>query len=265
MNVSATGFVLLHHPSSRLLHLQDDSDIDDIDLPGSKGKIQLALKCNFHESAKATSMQRNVSTTLVDVRIKVLKAEGLRAMDPEGSTNPFVRTYLLPNKLVASKKKTKVVFDNLNPVWNEEIVYALVPLNELETSRVLELTVWDHDRRGINGFIGGLRVGPDPIVASNPEMWMDSMTEESSHWEAMLAQQGEWVEQWHMLRPTMEPQRLVKKRRKTSVSAVHVSISMSSISSSSLPPNDPQDPDTTLSTTPPPSTSEQDKKGKVQN
>ena len=193
-------------------------------------------------------MQRNVSTTLVDLHVKVLKAEGLPLMDPAGSTNPFVRAYLLPNKTTAAKKKTKVIFNNTDPVWEEEMTYPLVPLNELETSRVLELTLWDHDRRGINGFIGGLRIGPDPIVAANPEMWMDSSSDEISHWEAMLSQQaGEWVEQCHMLRPCMDPQQLIKKRRKTSVSAVNVSISMSSISSSSLPPDD-MDPTSKAST-----------------
>ena len=215
--------------------LQDDSDIDDFDLTGSRGRLQLALKYSFHESTKAASMQRNVSTTLVDIHIKLKKAEGIPAMDPNGSTNAFVRAFLLPNKLMSAKKKTKVVFNCLNPVWEEEMVYALVPLDELETSRVLELTVWDHDRRGINGFIGGLRIGPDPIVAGNPELWMDSTLDESSHWEAMLSQHGEWVERWHTLRTTMDPQQLIKKRRKTSISAVSVNISLSSLSSSALP------------------------------
>lgn len=167
---------------------------------------------------------------MVDLHVLVKKAEGLPAMDPGGSTNPFVRTYLLPNKLMASKKKTAVVSKSLDPEWNEQLVYTVVPLDELETSRVLELTLWDHDRRGINAFIGGLRIGPDPIVTGNPELWMDSSAEESSHWEAMLSQQGEWVEQWHTLRPSMEPRQMIKMRRKTSISEVNVNISLSSIS-----------------------------------
>ncbi len=167
---------------------------------------------------------------MVDLHILVKKAEGLPAMEPSGSTNSFVRTYLLPNKLMASKKKTGVVSKSLDPEWNEKLVYTVVPLDELETSRVLEVTLWDHDRRGINAFIGGLRIGPDPIVAGNPELWMDSSAEESSHWEAMLSRQGEWVEQWHTLRPSMEARQMIKMRRKTSISEVNVNISLSSIS-----------------------------------
>lgn len=172
---------------------------------------------------------------MVNVHIKVKKAEGIPAMDPSGSTNAFVRAFLLPNKQMSAKKKTKVVFNSLNPVWEQELVYNLVPLDELETNRVLELTVWDHDRRGINAFIGGLRIGSDPMVAANPELWMDSSPDESSHWEAMLAQPGEWVEQWHTLRTTMDPRQEIKKRRKTSISEVSVSISLSRLSSSPGP------------------------------
>ena len=171
---------------------------------------------------------------MVNVHIKLKKAEGLPEMVPGGSSNPFVRAYLLPNKLAAAKKKTKVIFNNLNPIWEEELVYSMVSLNELETSRVLELTLWDHDRRGINSFIGGLRIGPDPIVAGNPKPWMDSTANESSHWEAMLSQHGEWVEQWHELRPSMHPQQLIKQRRKTSMSQVNVNIKLASLSSSSV-------------------------------
>ena len=198
----------------------------------------MALKYSFHESSKATSMLRSVSTTMVNVHIKVKKAEGIPAMDPSGSTNAFVRAFLLPNKQMSAKKKTKVIFNSLNPVWEEEMVYNLVPLDELETSRVLELTVWDHDRRGINGFIGGLRIGSDPVVIGNPELWMDSSPDESSHWEAMLTQPGEWVEQWHTLRTTMDPRQEIKKRRKTSVSEVSVDISLPKLSSSSEPQDD---------------------------
>jgi hypothetical protein len=185
---------------------------------------------------------------MVDLHILVKKAEGLPAMEPSGSTNSFVRTYLLPNKLVASKKKTGVVSKSLDPEWNEQLVYTVVPLDELETSRVLEVTLWDHDRRGINAFIGGLRIGPDPIVAGNPELWMDSSAEESSHWEAMLSQHGEWVEQWHTLRPSMEPRQMIKMRRKTSISEVNVNISLSSISTNASGPAGAEETSEKLST-----------------
>ena len=93
--------------------------------------------------------------------------------------------------------------NNLNPVWNEEFIYKC-SMKELVGERVLEVTIWDFDKRGSNDFIGGLRIGPTPNGMSQNKEWMDSIEEEVAHWETMLARPGEWVEQWHTLRPRMD-------------------------------------------------------------
>lgn len=93
-------------------------------------------------------------------------------------------------------------------------MYPHVTLEELESSRVLEVTVWDKDRRGVNQFIGGVRLGPDPLTSTNVE-WMDSIGDEVTHWESMLAQPGEWVEQWHHLRPSMDSLHNVQQKEIT--------------------------------------------------
>lgn len=120
-------------------------------------------------------------------------------MDPFGLTDATVKLYLLPNRSSSSKKKTEIVKDSLSPVWNEEFEYKFLNLKELKTERVLEVTVWDFDRRGSNDFIGGLRLGPP----SKHVEWMDSVGEEVEHWEEVLARPGEWVERWHNLRSSM--------------------------------------------------------------
>ena len=122
-------------------------------------------------------------------------------MDPGGLTDGTVKLYLLPNRSSASKKKTHIINNNLNPVWNEEFEYKFVNLKELKTERALEVTVWDYDRRGANEFIGGLKIGPAVIEGSGKHReWLDSSPEEVSHWEEVLANPGEWVERWHALR-----------------------------------------------------------------
>lgn len=113
----------------------------------------------------------------------------------------------------------QVVMNSLAPVWNEEFVYK-ASLKELTGERVLEVTVWDYDKRGSNDFIGGLRLGPKPSGTPHVE-WMDSIGEEAAHWEAVLARPGEWVEQWHTLRPKMDhvtvlPQKPPSLRRELS-------------------------------------------------
>ena len=90
------------------------------------------------------------------------------------------------------------------PVWNEEFLYKSSE-KDLQTQRALEVTIWDFDKRGSNDLIGGLRIGPGRLgSASQGPDWMDSIGEEVSHWEMVLARPGEWVEQWHTLRPRMD-------------------------------------------------------------
>ena len=127
-------------------------------------------------------------------------------MDEHGLTDATVKMYLLPNQSSSNKRKTQVIKHNLSPVWNEQFTYENICLEDLSSGRVLEVTVWDYDRRGSNDFIGGLRIGPHPDpVRQKLKNWMDSIGDEVSHWEAMLERPGEWVEQWHVLRPSMEP------------------------------------------------------------
>ena len=135
--------------------------------------------------------------------IRIMHAEDLLPVDSTGATNPFVRIYLLPTKGIKGKKKTSIVPKCLNPVWDEECSYNMIMIDDLATRQALEISVWDCDRRGSNSFIGGLRLGPAPPEDGKPPEWMDSIGEEVSHWEEMLANSGTWVERTHELRPSM--------------------------------------------------------------
>ena len=149
---------------------------------------------------------RNSIVNKLHVRIKC--AEGLRSMDSAGDTNPFVCCFLLPNTstTLGGKRKTNICEHTLDPMWDEELVYNMVKLEELLCSRVLEVSVWDMDRRGTNSFIGAVRLGPEPHPLGSAEGpdWMDSCEEEVLQWDSMLSCLGEWVESWHNLRPSLE-------------------------------------------------------------
>ena len=125
-------------------------------------------------------------------------------MSSHGLTDAKVRLFLLPKSGFFQRKKTSCIKNCLNPVWNEEFEYKFVALQELKTSRVLELTAWDYDRRGCNDFIGCVRLGPRP---SDDDMgskdWMTSNDREVEHWMVMLSHPGEWVEAWHDFQPSI--------------------------------------------------------------
>lgn len=176
------------------------------------------------KSSRSPSIQ---STGSLDVNkgnlfVQIKSAEGLLSMDSSGDTDPFVRCYLLPFKTPSSKRKTAVVQKSLNPVWNEEFVYKRQHMEELHTQRALEVTVWDMDRRGTYSFMGCVRLGPDPLAAGHAqeEEWMDSSGEEVAHWEEMLANPEEWVERWHVLRPSSKPLPKTTSKKKKRESGV---------------------------------------------
>ncbi len=135
--------------------------------------------------------------------IKVTKANNLQINHEEG-TNFSVRIFLLPDQSTFTKKKTACIADTKNPVWDEHFEYKYVSLGELETNRVLEVSVWDFDRRGCNDFIGCVRLGPAPDrTTSDGNPWMDSMDIEANYWKRILGSPQQWVEVQLELRPTI--------------------------------------------------------------
>lgn len=132
------------------------------------------------------------------LHINIMSAESLPNMDSLSLTDGFVKILLLPSQ--SEKRKTRVVRDSLNPTWNQKFTFKNVSVEDLRLKRVLQLTVWDHDYLTFNEFIGGLRLGSSPSKHNKPEEWMDSISGEAEHWEAMLDKPGEWVESTHPLR-----------------------------------------------------------------
>ena len=179
--------------------LQENSTEDEEDF--YHGKVSIALK--FSSPCEVNEENKHLVMGTLHVAIK--QAKELPAMDANGLTDATVRCFLLPNISTTGKRKTKVVKNDLNPIWEEEFTYKNVTFEQLSKERVLEVTVWDYDRRGSNDFIGGLHLGPTPSSAAENKEWMDSIHGEISHWEAMLACPGKWVQRWHTLRPSMDP------------------------------------------------------------
>ncbi|TNM92854.1 hypothetical protein fugu_018256 [Takifugu bimaculatus] len=69
---------------------------------------------------------------------------------------PYVKTYLLPDKSMQSKRKTTVKKKTLNPVYDETFRYQ-VPMGDLQ-SRTLNLSVWHAEAMRRNVFLGEVEV-----------------------------------------------------------------------------------------------------------
>ncbi|KAA0710965.1 Synaptotagmin-like protein 2 [Triplophysa tibetana] len=71
-------------------------------------------------------------------------------------TDPYVKTYLYPDKSRRGKKKTSIKKRTVNPVYVESLRYK-VTRQELP-GKTLNLSVWHNDSRGRNVFLGQVEI-----------------------------------------------------------------------------------------------------------
>lgn len=74
-------------------------------------------------------------------------------------SNPYVKTYLLPDKSRQGKRKTSIKRDTINPLYDEILRYEIP--ESLLVQRMLQFSVWHHGRLGRNTFLGEAEVQLD--------------------------------------------------------------------------------------------------------
>ncbi|KAM5224879.1 synaptotagmin-like protein 2 isoform 7-T7 [Hipposideros larvatus] len=91
--------------------------------------------------------------SLKELHIFVAQCKDLAAADGKKQrSDPYVKTYLLPDKGKMGKKKTLVVKKTLNPVYNEILRYKIE--KEILKTQKLNLSVWHRDTFKRNSFLG---------------------------------------------------------------------------------------------------------------
>jgi len=119
------------------------------------GRLQFKLDYDFNSN--------NLATT-------VIQAEELPGLDLSGTSDPYVKVYLLPDK--KKKFETKVHRKTLNPVFNETFNFK-VPYAEI-TTKTLVFAVYDFDRFGKHDQIGEVKIPMNTIdLAQTIEEWRD--------------------------------------------------------------------------------------------
>ncbi|XP_064618062.1 synaptotagmin-7-like isoform X2 [Liolophura sinensis] len=118
------------------------------------GKLQFCIGYDFPTST---------------LTIKILRAMELPAKDFSGTSDPYVRVMLMPDK--KHKFTTKIKKKNLNPRWNETFAYEGWPHNKL-LEKTLYLQVVDYDRFSRDDPIGELYIPLNEIDLSIfPTVW----------------------------------------------------------------------------------------------
>lgn len=81
------------------------------------------------------SIQFNVEyiPTLLQLKIYLIGATSLPACDSNGLSDPYVKLHLLPGIAKATKLRSKTVYKNLNPQYNEYFHYDGVTSQDMDT------------------------------------------------------------------------------------------------------------------------------------
>ncbi|XP_014603994.1 PREDICTED: synaptotagmin-7 isoform X2 [Polistes canadensis] len=146
------------HPSKAFLQSRSislvDMYIDNSEPSESVGQIHFSLEYNFQK------------TTLI---LNIIQGKDLPAKDLSGTSDPYVRVTLLPDK--KHRLQTNIKRRTLNPKWNETLYFEGFPIQKLQ-SRVLHLHVFDYDRFSRDDSIGEIFLPLCQVdLSEKPSFW----------------------------------------------------------------------------------------------
>ncbi|XP_058713505.1 synaptotagmin-like protein 2 isoform X2 [Poecile atricapillus] len=131
---SSSGMASLSSVSGSLMSIYS-ADFGNVDV---KGNIQFAI--DYVEQ-------------LNELHIFICQCKELAVADIKRQrSDPYVKTYLLPEKYRLGKRKTSVKKKTFNPVYNEILRYKIE--KELLKNQSLNISVWHNDTFGRNSFLG---------------------------------------------------------------------------------------------------------------
>lgn len=141
------------------LYKQKTVDTEDPKKEAEKtcGKINFTLKYDYENET---------------LTVRILRAFDLPAKDFCGSSDPYVKIYLLPDR--KRKFQTRVHRKTLNPTFDESFHFP-VPHEEL-ASRKLHLSVFDFDRFSRHDMIGEVileNLLEDSDLSRETSVWRD--------------------------------------------------------------------------------------------
>ncbi|NXN96727.1 SYTL2 protein, partial [Rhinopomastus cyanomelas] len=130
----SSGMASLSSVSGSLMSIYS-TDFGNVDI---KGNIQFAI--DYVEQLK-------------ELHIFICQCKDLAVADVKRQrSDPYIKTYLLPEKYKLGKRKTSVKKKTFNPVYNEILRYKVE--KDLLKNQSLNISVWHNDTLGRNSFLG---------------------------------------------------------------------------------------------------------------
>lgn len=149
-------------------NMEDNEDAEGAKEEVKLGKLQFSMDYDFQKS---------------ELSVGVIQAADLPGMDMSGTSDPYVKVYIMPDK--KKKYETKVHRKTLNPVFNETFVFK-VPYAEIG-SKTLTFAVYDFDRFSKHDQIGQVLVPLNSVdLGRVVEEWRDLTSAESDEKENKL-------------------------------------------------------------------------------
>ncbi|XP_073483502.1 synaptotagmin-like protein 3 isoform X1 [Aquarana catesbeiana] len=140
------------------------TDGESIDNSNVSGEIEFAIKYIL-------------KTSTLEISIKGCK-NLTHGEEKKKKCNPYVKTYLLPDRSSASKMKTSVRKNTVDPIFNESLKYT-IDRSQLET-RTLHVSVWHAGTLKRKVFLGEVTI---PL-----ELWdFEDNSTQSFHWYQLKA------------------------------------------------------------------------------
>ncbi|XP_046882435.1 synaptotagmin-2-like [Hypomesus transpacificus] len=158
---------LLFHVTLPAQKHQDDDDDE-----GETGLTEEEKEEEEKEEEKLGKLQYSLDYDFTDGKLTVgiLQAADLISMDTGGTSDPYVKVFVLPDK--KKHQSTKVQKKNLNPVFNESFVFK-IPYEELGP-KTLVMSVYDYDRFSKHDIIGEVKLPMNTLDLGQPiEEWRD--------------------------------------------------------------------------------------------
>ncbi|XP_017854871.1 synaptotagmin 1 isoform X4 [Drosophila busckii] len=139
----------------------EEGDEEDKQSEQKLGRLNFKLEYDFNSNSLA---------------VTVIQAEELPALDMGGTSDPYVKVYLLPDK--KKKFETKVHRKTLNPVFNETFTFKSLPYADA-MNKTLVFAIFDFDRFSKHDQIGEVKVPLCTIdLAQTIEEWRDLISVE---------------------------------------------------------------------------------------